>query len=303
MLLKPRKKSSELLTLEYLNTRMTLSAQDKQHYTNLVKGYEGEEKFDVWTEKLKCNCLILNGLLLEVNNTTFQIDSLIITAHKTYYYEVKNFEGDYVYDKHKDEFFKRPHYKIVNPLHQMEGGETLLNQLLFKNGFNIPIEAAVVFIHEAFTLYQAPIDKPIIYPNQMERYIDKLQSISAKLGKQHYSLADRLISLHITHSRFQYTPSFNYEALRKGITCKECKSFSVFIKKDKCICDECAYEESISDAIIRSVREFQLLFPDKKVTTSIIRDWCQIVRSNRTIAKVLAQNLEVVGKNRWVYYK
>ncbi|GAB3801159.1 hypothetical protein GCM10028868_25840 [Virgibacillus kimchii] len=111
------------------------------------------------------------------------------------------------------------------------------------------------------------------------------------------------MSLHITDSRFMYTPSYSFEQLRKGITCKNCRSFSVYIKGEKCICEQCACEEMISNAIIRSVREFQLLFPEKKITTNIIREWCQIVKTNRTIIKVLAQHLEVVGKNRWVYYK
>src|SRR5690625_2595526 len=303
MLFKPRKKSSELLTLAYLNNRITLPPKGKQHYVNLVKGYEGEKKFDLWKEKLQCDCLVINDLLLEVNNTTFQIDTIIITADKIYFYEVKNYEGDYVYDLEKDEFIKKPQHRIVNPLHQMERSETLLNQLLYKNGFYSPIEAAVVFINDEFTLYQAPLDKPIIYPNQIKKYFNKLDSISLTLKKHHYVLADKLMSLHITNPRYNYIPPYSYEQLRKWIICKRCKSFSVYIKGEKCICEQCADEEMISAAVMRSVREFQLFFPEKKITTSIIRDWCQVVKTKRTIIKVLAQNFEVVGKNRWTHYR
>ena len=79
---------------------MTLSDKDKQHYFNLKKGYEGEVMFDSLTEKLQCECLILNDLLLKINNTTFQIDTLII-SDTIYLFEVKNFEGDYVYESDK----------------------------------------------------------------------------------------------------------------------------------------------------------------------------------------------------------
>lgn len=69
MLYKARTKSKELLIMELLNTRMD---------------YEGEVLFDALTEKLQCECIILNDLLLNINNTNFQIDSLIITSEKNY---------------------------------------------------------------------------------------------------------------------------------------------------------------------------------------------------------------------------
>jgi len=95
MIYKPRTKSKKLTVLELLSNRKEITGKDKQHYFSLVKGNEGEMRFDTFTEKLQCECLILNDLLLEINNTTFQIDSLIITQEKIFLYEVKNFEGDY----------------------------------------------------------------------------------------------------------------------------------------------------------------------------------------------------------------
>ena len=241
--------------------------------------------------------------MLEVNNTTFQIDSLIITADKTYFYEVKNYEGDYVYNPEKDEFIKKPQHKIVNPLHQMERGETLLNQLLFKNGFKIPIDAAVVFVNDEFTLYQALSDKPVIYPNQIRRYFNKLNSIPSKLRKHHHLLAEKLMSLHITNPTYKHIPPYSYEELRKGITCRGCRSFSLNIKWAMCVCEDCGCEELLSDAVMRAVIEFQLLFPEQKITSKIIHTWCQIVKTKRTISYILTQNFKVVGENRWTHYE
>lgn len=100
---------------------MNLSKQDKQYHYNLKKGYEGELLFDSLTKKLRCECLILNDLLLEVNLTTFQIDSLIITQGKLFYYEVKNQEGDYYYEA--DKFFRKTKIETANPLLQVQRGE------------------------------------------------------------------------------------------------------------------------------------------------------------------------------------
>lgn len=116
-------------------------------------------------------------------------------------------------------------------------------------------------------------------------------------------MADKLMSLHITNSDYMKVPSYSYEALRKGITCLKCNSFSIYIKGEKCICEQCEYKEIISAAIMRAVREFQLLFPEKKVTTADIYDWCQMVKAKKTIRKVLMKNFEAVGENRWIYFK
>ncbi|RKJ31516.1 NERD domain-containing protein, partial [Butyricicoccus sp. 1XD8-22] len=113
---KARAKSEELLILDSLSKRMNLSDQDKLYYLNLTKGYEGELIFDSLTEDLAEEYLILNDLLLSFNKTTFQIDSLMIGLNKAYFYEVKNYEGDFYYESEK--IYKKPKTEITNPLNQ-----------------------------------------------------------------------------------------------------------------------------------------------------------------------------------------
>lgn len=174
MLYKARTKSKELLIMEFLDARMDLSNKDKQYYYSLKKGYEGEVLFDVLTEKLQCECFILNDLLLNINNTTVQIDTLIITSGKIYLFEVKNYEGDYYYES--DKLFKITKSEIINPLYQLSRSSYLLHQLLLNLGFNFQIDASVVFINPNFTLYQAPLDKPFIFPTQLNQCLDKLNT-------------------------------------------------------------------------------------------------------------------------------
>lgn len=78
MLLKRRSESAELMAMRYLNRRMELTDKEKLHYINLEKGYEGEMRFDLLTENLLEERYIINDLLLEVNNSYFQIDTMII---------------------------------------------------------------------------------------------------------------------------------------------------------------------------------------------------------------------------------
>src|SRR5699024_2066785 len=227
MIYKSRTKSKELIMLEILDKRMKLLSEDKQRYFSLKKGYEGEILFDSLTEKLQCDCLILNDLLLEVNHTTFQIDSLIILQGKIYFFEVKNQEGDYYYESGK--FFKKPNLETINPLFQLGRSESLLHQLLLKHGFKLPIDASVVFINPSFILYQAPLDQPIIYPTQVKNYLSQLNAIPSKITNRHRELAERLVALHKTESPYERIPSFDYDLLRKGITCEKCHTFSIAV--------------------------------------------------------------------------
>ncbi|QKY70783.1 nuclease-related domain-containing protein [Lentibacillus sp. CBA3610] len=298
---KPRTKHAELQILDSLNIRMTLSSKDRQHFFNLKRGYEGEVKFDALTEKLQCDCLVLNDLLLQTNNTLFQIDSLLITSKKAHMFEVKNHAGDYYYEA--DKFFKLPQYEILNPLHQLGRSESLLRQLFLKHRINLPIETSVIFINPEFTLYQAPLDKPIILPTQIKNYFSQLNSTPSKLDEKHKQLADKLCSLHIEESPYQQLPSYTYENLRKGMICAACDSFSTRIEGRKIICVDCGQKENLAAAVVRSVEEFKLLFPEKRITTTVIREWCSIVDSDKRIRKILDDNYTRKGDNRWTYFE
>ena len=163
---------------------MNLSEKDKQHYYNLKKGYEGEVMFDSLTEKLTCDCLILNDLLLKVNNTTFQIDSTIINSrNRSTFTKLKSLDGDYYYES--DKLYTKNKLEITNPLIQLSRSESLLRQLFRNLGFKIPIDASVVFINPEFTLYQSPLNKPFIFPTQVNRYLNNLDMINSKLNGKH----------------------------------------------------------------------------------------------------------------------
>ncbi|AZV45241.1 nuclease-related domain-containing protein [Peribacillus asahii] len=301
MAYKSRTKSSRLLILKSLNIRMNLSDNESQQYFNLEKGYEGEGIFDTFTEKLQCECLILNDLLLKMNGSLFQIDSLIITSEAIYFYEVKNYEGDYYYES--DRIYKNPKFEIINPINQLSRSESLLRQLLHNLGFNLPINASVVFINPEFTLYQSPLNKPFIFPTQVNRYLNKLNKISLKLNEKHKMLADKLVELHIEDSPFQQLPPYDYDQLRKGMTCVKCDSFAIYVQGHKCICKGCGHKELAETTIMQSVEELKLLFPKQKITTNLIYDWCKVVKSKKRIRRILEKNYKKVGVHQWSFYQ
>ncbi|MBS4174502.1 nuclease-related domain-containing protein [Bacillus sp. FJAT-49736] len=280
---------------------MTLSDKDQNHFYNLKKGFEGEVMFDLLTETLECDCFILNDLLLQMNNTTFQIDSLIITADILYLFEVKNFEGDFYYEK--EQLFMKNKFEVTNPLVQLRRNESLMRQLLQSNGYNLPVVASVVFINPEFTLYQAPLNLPFLFPTQVIRYLNQLNRKSIKINNKQRILADKLASLHLDESPFTQLPSYDYDQLQKGIVCIKCNSFLLSIKGMRICCKECGHTEVVSTSILRSVEEFRLLFPNEKITTGKIYEWCKIIDSKKRIQRVLEQHYKLVGVHQWSYYQ
>lgn len=296
---KLRTKSSELIKLDILYKRMDLSSDEKRRYTSLKKGFEGEVLFDLLTKKLECDCLILNDLFLSHNHTNFQLDTIIIGHGKIHLYEVKNNEGNYYFEA--DNLYNMSGTRLSHPVHQINRSESLLQQLIYNLGYKYSIESSVIYINPSFTMYNAPLNQPIIYPTQLKAHLNQLNNTPSILTTKHYSLADTLIARHQPHSRFEQTPHFKYNELKKGITCFECHSFLNPSNNGTFICHVCQHIEKVTDAILRSISEFRVLFPNEKITTSIIYDWCRVVSAQR-IRRILLKHFNQRSGHRWAYY-
>ncbi|MEK3889473.1 nuclease-related domain-containing protein [Bacillus sp. FSL K6-3431] len=301
MQLKPRVLSNELGILKCLNTRIDLSAKDKKHYLKLEKGYQGEVMFDQLTAKIPCDMYVLNDLCLEFNHSVFQIDTLIISEKTIFSVEIKNYEGDYIYDA---EEFRRvlSDYEIINPLTQLKRSNLLLRSLLKNLKIYLPIEGYIIFVNPAFTLYQAPSNTSFIFPTQINRFIKTLNETPSNLRSQHNRLAELLISMHQTESPYTQLPSYEYHQLRKGITCAACHSFKNTVGEKKLECNQCGTVEDVDSAVLRNIEEFRLLFPDKKITTNCIHEWCRSISSKKKIRRILSQNLKPIGAREHRYF-
>jgi Nuclease-related domain len=300
MLITPCCEPVEYKILQCIHPRMTLSPQESQNYLNLEKGCEGERKFEVLLEYHLSEGLILNDLLLEKNNTVFQIDSLVISSKKIYLFEVKNYEGDFYVEN--DNWFTIKNIEIKNPLDQLKRSESLLRRLLHDLKPNFPIESYVIFINPQFTLYQAPMNLPIILPTQLNHFIKKVNMTSSKLNESHSKLAEQLLSLHITESPYTRISVYDYDQLQKGITCASCNSLLTSFKENKLVCEACGSKEKIELAIMRSVEQIQFLFPERKITINAVQEWCRVIESKKTIRRILTKNLKLMFQGKLSYY-
>lgn len=224
--------------------------------------------------------------MLEYNNSLFQIDSLFYSQEKIQILDAKNYEGDCVIEG--DKWFINSK-EIKNPLHQLNRCETLLKRLLYEIRVIIPIESHLIFVNPEFHLYNAPMNLPIIYPSQLNRFKNKLNSKppKSKNAQNNPKIINQLLSLHKVTSPFSRQLEYSYNQVKKGITCARCQSFSLEIKGESLVCCVCGCNESVVNAVLLSVEEYILLFPERKITTNDILEWCEFIKSKKTIRRIL----------------
>lgn len=283
---------------------MTFSQDRLKLFHTLQKGYEGEVRFyKLLKQHLTSECIVLYDLLLDRNDSLFQLDCIILQQHDIWHLEVKNYEGDFMV---KDNTFYglATEKEIHNPLHQIDRGKRLLKELLEKHGYAFPVKPYVVFVHPEFALYDLQPDLSIILPGQIRRFIYRINQTRSKLSSTQRELARILISLQASISLSDRLPVYDFDALKKGIPCLRCNGYleiSDFHGR-ALVCDSCGVKESRESAVVRNIDAFRTLFPGKKVTTKAIWAWCGGVISTYKIRKVLLQYFSPVGVKNHLHF-
>lgn len=301
MEIKPREFPHDLIVREYLNVRGGLTNKEFKQYQNDLKGFEGELKFDSYCDTLPIKSyLILKDLLFKINNSYIQIDSLIITPDNILAAEVKNFEGEHIYDDGK--LLTINNYELNSPFQKNDRVRIFLKQILQIIGFKTPFESNIFFVNPEFTLFQVPHSLPIILPTQLTSFFLKLETEKRQVTQFHYDLAYKLLSLHQTKSPFTRIPDYNYQTLKKGLFCKNCHTFFIDVFENNIICKVCNNRESFEEGIMRAVEELDNLFPSGKITVQIVSEWCNLTSSKRKIGYVLGKNMDCKALKRFSYY-
>ncbi len=293
---------SSLQVLSYLEPRMNLSNSERNKRQNLYKGFDGEQAvYNRLIQQLPPSYHILTDLLLSHNTSEFQIDLLLIGENTIFPLEVKNYEGDFIIQN--DNWYAVPSQnEIRNPLHQLKRMEILLRKLLKKGNFNFSIKPYILFIHPEFQLYQALPDFPFVFPTQINRFIRSFTSSPFQSNSHHNRLVTFFENQRLSRSAHERLPKYAYEKLKKGVVCQECSHFLEVLNKKYLVCHNCQSTEPLEIAIKRNIVEFITLFPNEKITTNVIHDWCNGIHSKRVIRRLLKLFLQPVGVNNHRYY-
>jgi len=119
----------------------------------------------------------------------------------------------------------------------------------------------------------------------------------------HTSLAEKLTSLHLVDSPYRNFPEYGYDQVQKGLVCAGCSTLSVLVEGRSARCVRCTKVETVEEVVLRHVREFRMLFPEKAVSTKNIHEWCRQIPSQKTIKRILDKHFNIKGSNRWSYFE
>lgn len=288
MLYKERTKNKLLLIYEILNQRTILTKNDAFYYYALKKGYEGECRLDTLTINLRCDCLILNDLLLEVNRSHFQIDALLITPGGLIIYEAKNYEGDYHWGE--EILTKDSSIHIENPSLQLARMRPKLHILFQQLPYPGLFQQHVVFINPAFTLYGTPAHEPFIFPTQLKAHFAKLDRNTQKITPQDHRLAEQLLQLNQTDYPIKNIPAYTFHTMKKGVACPRCESLETEINHNWLSCKKCQSKTPAQQEIQKAITDFRILFPNERLTTDQLYQWCGKKIKRDRLYRHLAKN-------------
>lgn len=298
MILKQRYESKELLILRALNVRMSVSEKERNYYLNLEKGFVGEQQFDLLLDSLPTeHYIVIHDFIYEISNTFFQIDTILISGNTIYIFEVKNFEGDFYIEKERW-YSVTSENEIKNPLLQLQRCETLFRRLLKELGFVGTIKPYLIFINPEFHLFHAPRNLQIISPTQLNRFLNGIKHNQSFITNQDRIISEKLLTIYLQESPYSRVPNYTYEQLKKGIYCPKCYSFF----RESLLCSKCGYYETLTAAVNRQVLEYNLLFPNEKITTNVVYEWCGGIYSKKVIRTILSRNFISNGFGKAFYF-
>ncbi|WP_158282296.1 nuclease-related domain-containing protein [Salipaludibacillus keqinensis] len=302
MFLKPRTKSYELQILHSLTPRMEFSNSLRTHFTNLNKGYIGEQNFETMlSNQLTIDLLILPDTYFEVNQSLIQVDTLLFTPSSPYLFEVKNFEGDYFIEDSR--WYGPSGLEVNNPLAQLQRIETTFRKLFQQLRLpRVDVKGYVVFPNPEFTLYNAPRNVPIILPTQIPSFLKKINRSSGKLSDKPFNICQSLLENQADPTPYSRIPEYHYDQLLKGVFCPNCHKLEIIKSKNSLSCSECNYFESKQEGLLRNIKEYNLLFPHRAISTNNIYEWCEKAISRKSIQRVLLSEYVQEGKSRSIHY-
>lgn len=300
--LRKPQRPQQLVILQLLKNRMQLSEQHQRKIEQLRSGYEGEKKFyNFLKEKIDKSTLILNDLLLSYEDALFQIDSLIIIRNNIYLFEVKNYRGEYFVEEEK--WYKvKSRSEIRNPFLQISRTRFMFDKLLQSQNLHFSILPYLIFVNEDFTLYNAPMNEKLILPTQISGFLNNLSNYSFKYENYHKKLLDFLNNNSIIQPESLNLPEYSFQNLKKGTMCWKCGRPLVRYSRKTITCRFCQIKIVNEVGIVKSIEEFNILFPNTNITTSLIFEWCGHLFTKKTIWRTLKKYYKKIGSNKSAYY-
>jgi hypothetical protein len=252
-----------------LPTNFSSREEIEADYKRRRAGYRGEQSLEYHLSFLaEEEYFIFHDLRLPLNNSFFQIDTLLVTPHYALIIEAKNIAGTLLFDttfnqlirtfQDKEEGFKDPISQVKRQTFQLE-------KWLEQNQFILPIESLIVISNPSSIIKSdtqaaaRQIQKQVIHVEFLLSHLQKLTSQKPTHDKRSLKKLHRLLLKQ--HS----PPSFDIEAtyqispstILKGVQCSHCYQIPMRRETAKWHCPFC--KMTSKDAHIQAIQDYFLL--------------------------------------------
>ena len=268
--MKPR----TLEILEAIDGRIILNDEQKRYLCNMQSGYRGECDFISLMETLNCPHILVHDLYFEPKfSGPIQIDFLLLVGNTIIIYEVKNYTGVW---QHNEDVYRQSGMERANPLIQLARTKNNFKALLREFGYSqVNVDAVVFHIGRTFTLLGAPENRNVILPTQISDHLLKLNLYQYVVSQSLIDLATVLETSALPATPFmKRIPKYEFDTMRKGLRCGECRGFIERASQRRYCCEACGHKGYCADAVRSALADYRLLFPQRKISGAILSEWC-----------------------------
>lgn len=279
-----------------------------------MKGFRGEQSIEyplsILPEK---EFFILHHLWLHVQESSFQIDTLIISPKFIMLLEVKNMGGTIYFDRKFNQMIQTYQGNKITyqcPIIQVNNQKRLFAKWLEQNNFTNSSLCSNVVISNPSTLIQVdPSDRTTFQHVIQGHFIPtKVEQQSSVFNKVIFSTKDikRLFKVllkqhkeNIKSKSLLTTLDIRNDELQSGVQCESCLAFKMMRLHSIWFCNDCQHRSKT--AHIPALIDFCLLHGEE-ISNKQARDYLQIY-SKHTIKRILQSlNLPTTGTHKSTQY-
>ena len=293
--------SSRFERLHELNKRIDLTkfTSLQEEFLNEQKGTQGEEDFEKFLfENGSPDWVILKNVWLDCRGV-FECNYLVFTKAREYLFEIKNYTGSYVY--RKSQWFRSGKPMSHNPLSQVQKAKTKLQAIFPK------IKGVLVFIGEfnPVEMHEKVPSIQIVERNELMALVWEMKREEQRhrgYGLNKEAILNKLAPYEISNP-YQNKPILKeaLNAIKPGICCSGCANFDLVKEGGFYICG-CGVYEPKEHAILRTICEYGLLYPNEHFKTASLHKFFDGELSKRTLLRILNKYFNRVGNNRNTEY-
>lgn len=272
----------------------------EEEFSRLDAGIAGEQRVAreitdipyqyIWLKNYQC---------ISPQNTTHQIDFILLSPHFAVVLEVKNITGNLCYHPESKEFYRvRTDGQLDyfrSPFDQAIRHQQLLEQLFEMWNTPLPVTYAVVNTNTNSRIGTTFEGLPIFHVSYLRVYLNQLMR---KYPPRNIDLAALKEKLHSFSVVFPPRKLVNDRELLTGIICTNCH-YKMNYNQGISTCANCKHRTR--NGIIQSLRDYYFLV-DTTISNGEFRWFCEIESKDRA-SKILSRlSLEKIGNRRSTRY-